>query len=122
MDEYQFSGSNGGETFEEGAETMETEEGAGVTGPDETQEILRSNSLKLKSFLFTFSFRTCLVKFGSPDFIMEPEIFTQLKKYFQAGGNPEQVLFWVLEVCSKDILFSGDRSALQQLHRCGSDG
>ena len=52
MDEYQFSGSNGGETFEEGAETMETEEGAGVTGPDETQEILRSNSLKLKSFLF----------------------------------------------------------------------
>ena len=41
MDEYQFSGSNGGETFEEGAETMETEEGAGVTGPDETQEILR---------------------------------------------------------------------------------
>ena len=41
MDEYQFSGSNGAETFEEGAETMETEEGAGVTGPDETQEILR---------------------------------------------------------------------------------
>ena len=37
------------------------------------------------------SHRTCLVKFGSPDFIMEPEIFTQLKKYFQAGGNPEQV-------------------------------
>ena len=39
------------------------------------------------------SLRTCLVKFGSPDFIMEPEIFTQLKKYFQAGGNPEQVFF-----------------------------
>jgi len=76
MDEYQFPGSNGAETFEEGAETMETEEGAGVTGPDETQEILR----------------TCLVKFGSPDFIMEPEIFAQLKKYFQAGGNPEQVI------------------------------
>ena len=37
------------------------------------------------------SLRTCLVKFGSPDFIMEPEIFAQLKKYFQAGGNPEQV-------------------------------
>ena len=33
----------------------------------------------------------CLEKFGSPDFIMEPEIFSQLKKYFQAGGNPEQV-------------------------------
>ena len=35
---------------------------------------------------------TCLKKFGSPDFIMEPEIFTQLKRYFQAGGNPEQVI------------------------------
>jgi len=34
----------------------------------------------------------CLGKFGSPDFIMEPEIFSQLKKYFQAGGNPEQVI------------------------------
>ena len=34
----------------------------------------------------------CLVKFGSADFIMEPEIFSQLKKYFQAGGNPEQVI------------------------------
>ena len=42
MDEYQFPGSNGAETFEEGAETMETEEGAGAAGPDETQEILRS--------------------------------------------------------------------------------
>ena len=27
-----------------------------------------------------------------PDFIMEPEIFSQLKRYFQAGGNPEQVI------------------------------
>ena len=35
--------------------------------------------------------RGCLDKFSSPDFIMEPEIFSQLKKYFQAGGNPEQV-------------------------------
>ena len=34
---------------------------------------------------------SCLQKFGSSDFIMEPEIFTQLKTYFQAGGNPEQV-------------------------------
>jgi len=33
-----------------------------------------------------------LVKFASKDFIMEPEIFSQLKKYFQAGGNPEQVI------------------------------
>ena len=32
-----------------------------------------------------------LFRFGSADFIMEPEIFAQLKKYFQAGGNPEQV-------------------------------
>ena len=36
--------------------------------------------------------KTCLVKFGSKDFIMEPEIFSQLKKYFQAWGNPEQVI------------------------------
>ena len=35
---------------------------------------------------------TCLKRFASPDFIMEPEIFTQLKQYFQAGGNPEQVI------------------------------
>ena len=53
----------------------------------------------------------CISKFGTPDFIMEPEIFSQLKKYFQylssvklrimseelekyfqAGGNPEQVI------------------------------
>ena len=34
----------------------------------------------------------CLKKFASSDFIMEPEIFSQLKKYFQAGGNPEQVI------------------------------
>ena len=34
----------------------------------------------------------CLKRFGSSDFIMEPEIFSQLKKYFQAGGNPEQVI------------------------------
>ena len=27
--------------------------------------------------------KDCLTKFGSPDFIMEPEIFSQLKKYFQ---------------------------------------
>ena len=37
--------------------------------------------------------KQCLDKFGSPDFIMEPEIFSQLKKYFQSGGNPEQVKF-----------------------------
>jgi negative elongation factor C/D len=35
--------------------------------------------------------KQCLDKFASPDFIMEPEIFSQLKKYFQSGGNPEQV-------------------------------
>ena len=44
---------------------------------------------------FHLYLRTCLIKFGSPDFIMEPEIFTQLKKYFQAGGNPEQVFVLV---------------------------
>ncbi|VVD02118.1 unnamed protein product [Leptidea sinapis] len=34
----------------------------------------------------------CLEKFKTPDYIMEPGIFTQLKRYFQAGGNPEQVI------------------------------
>lgn len=34
----------------------------------------------------------CLEKFSTPDYIMEPGIFTQLKRYFQAGGNPEQVI------------------------------
>lgn len=34
----------------------------------------------------------CLSKFSRQDFIMEPEIFTQLKRYFQSGGNPEQVI------------------------------
>lgn len=36
--------------------------------------------------------RECLDKFSTPDYIMEPGIFTQLKRYFQAGGNPEQVI------------------------------
>ena len=36
--------------------------------------------------------RECLEKFSTPDYIMEPGIFTQLKRYFQAGGNPEQVI------------------------------
>ncbi|XP_015187596.1 PREDICTED: negative elongation factor D isoform X2 [Polistes dominula] len=34
----------------------------------------------------------CLDKFKTADYIMEPGIFTQLKRYFQAGGNPEQVI------------------------------
>ncbi|KAK7077916.1 beta ketoadipyl CoA thiolase, th1 [Halocaridina rubra] len=35
---------------------------------------------------------TCLRQFSSTDFIMEPGIFSTLKRYFQAGGNPEQVI------------------------------
>ncbi|GAB6023719.1 beta ketoadipyl CoA thiolase, th1 [Chamberlinius hualienensis] len=34
----------------------------------------------------------CVERFSSPDFIMEPGIFLQLKRYFQAGGSPEQVI------------------------------
>ncbi|CAL4093667.1 unnamed protein product, partial [Meganyctiphanes norvegica] len=34
----------------------------------------------------------CIKQFGSTDFIMEPGIFSTLKRYFQAGGNPEQVI------------------------------
>ena len=55
---------------------------------------------------------------------MEPEIFTQLKKYFQAGGNPEQV-FFVPEskTGGSSLLFStGYRPAVQQLHCSSSDG
>lgn len=36
--------------------------------------------------------RECLEKFSTNDYIMEPGIFTQLKKYFQSGGTPEQVI------------------------------
>jgi len=34
----------------------------------------------------------CIEQFGTTDFIMEPGIFSTLKRYFQAGGNPEQVI------------------------------
>ncbi|XP_058823472.1 negative elongation factor D-like [Topomyia yanbarensis] len=34
----------------------------------------------------------CLGKFATSDYIMEPGIFAQLKRYFQAGGTPEQVI------------------------------
>ncbi|KAL7634199.1 UNVERIFIED_CONTAM: hypothetical protein RMT77_015528 [Armadillidium vulgare] len=34
----------------------------------------------------------CLGQFSSTDYIMEPGIFSTLKRYFQAGGNPEQVI------------------------------
>lgn len=41
--------------------------------------------------------RECLEKFSTPDNIMEPGIFTQLKKYFTAGGTPEQVIILLSE-------------------------
>ena len=63
-----------GPNFEDGEE-MDHEDGEGG-GANDSQDILNG----------------CLEKFSSPDFIMEPEIFSQLKKYFQAGGNPEQVI------------------------------
>ncbi len=67
-----------GETTNFEAEDAEMEGEAATAGDAEadTQEILD----------------TCIKRFGSSDFIMEPEIFTQLKRYFQAGGNPEQVI------------------------------
>ncbi|XP_065572172.1 negative elongation factor D-like [Artemia franciscana] len=34
----------------------------------------------------------CLKSFRSPDYIMEPGIFNELKRYFIAGGDPEQVI------------------------------
>ena len=63
------------EEDQSGAVDMEAEEG--IDNPQET-------------------LKQCLDKFASPDFIMEPEIFSQLKKYFQSGGNPEQVTLRVL--------------------------
>ncbi|KAL3276242.1 hypothetical protein HHI36_020958 [Cryptolaemus montrouzieri] len=36
--------------------------------------------------------KECAEKFATPDYIMEPGIFTQLKRYFQSGGNPLQVI------------------------------
>ncbi|KAK9877835.1 hypothetical protein WA026_020067 [Henosepilachna vigintioctopunctata] len=36
--------------------------------------------------------KDCAEKFATPDYIMEPGIFTQLKRYFQSGGNPLQVI------------------------------
>ena len=53
----------------------------------------------------------CLTLFGSSDFIMEPEIFTQLKTYFQAGGNPEQVI----ELLSKNYMAVAQMANTQQL-------
>jgi len=89
MEDYNFP-SNGTVEFEEGGgeidhdnEHVEAEGGemdiegeGGGQVQEEVQETLKN----------------CLEKFGSQDFIMEPEIFSQLKKYFQAGGNPEQVI------------------------------
>ena len=63
------------EFFPSGEPANEAEEDD-MAGTEDTQEVLD----------------TCLKRFASPDFIMEPEIFTQLKRYFQAGGNPEQVI------------------------------
>ncbi|KAM5135370.1 negative elongation factor C/D [Mantella aurantiaca] len=34
----------------------------------------------------------CLQKLGSRDYIMEPAIFNTLKRHFQAGGSPENVI------------------------------
>ncbi|CAH0383645.1 unnamed protein product [Bemisia tabaci] len=57
-------------------DAMDAESDAGDEGMENPQEVLKE----------------CLEKFSTPDYIMEPGIFSQLKKYFQAGGNPEQVI------------------------------
>lgn len=36
--------------------------------------------------------KECAAKFSTSDYIMEPGIFSQLKRYFQSGGNPVQVI------------------------------
>ena len=78
MDEHDFYHGDGdgvNASFSEGPEGSGEEAGP-AEDAENPQEILND----------------CLKKFGSSDFIMEPEIFSQLKKYFQAGGNPEQVI------------------------------
>lgn len=63
------------------------EDGDGLAEPEaespsvEDQEVMNSQIQQ-----------ECVEKFSSQDFIMEPGIFLQLKRYFQAGGNPEQVV------------------------------
>lgn len=60
------------------------EDFSGEDGMDNPQEVLNQ----------------CLEKFKTSDYIMEPGIFTQLKRYFQAGGNPETVI----ELLSKNYM------------------
>jgi len=49
----------------------------------------------------------CLSKFGTADFIMEPEIFSQLKKYFQVSMLKT---FFSINRCSGKINLSAYRS------------
>lgn len=41
--------------------------------------------------------KECLEAFGSKDYIMEPGVFKDLKRYFKAGGTPEQVVVLLSE-------------------------
>ncbi|CAB4057623.1 TH1L [Lepeophtheirus salmonis] len=87
--------------------------GKGISGEDDKEKMVENNEKggirlqtyqiwKMRIIFERISFRgneedvnilsDCLIRFGSSDFIMEPEIFSQLKKYFQSGGNPEQVI------------------------------
>ncbi|CAG7833536.1 unnamed protein product [Allacma fusca] len=58
-----------------------------IPGEQEPEEIEESTEENPQQVLVE-----CLEKFSSPDYIMEPGIFNQLKRYFQAGGSPEQVI------------------------------
>uniref|UniRef100_T1J261 Negative elongation factor D n=1 Tax=Strigamia maritima TaxID=126957 RepID=T1J261_STRMM len=40
----------------------------------------------------SFTQDECVERFSCPDYIMEPGIFVQLKRFFQAGGSPDQVI------------------------------
>lgn len=57
------------------------DDGYGESPSEEDQEIENQQILK-----------ECVGKFSNADFIMEPGIFAQLKRYFQARGSPEQVI------------------------------
>lgn len=51
---------------------------------DLMQEIMEENPQE--------TIRQCMEKFLTQDYIMEPGIFNQLKRYFQSGGSPEEVI------------------------------
>ncbi|KAF5273305.1 hypothetical protein FQR65_LT04727 [Abscondita terminalis] len=60
----------------DGGDAMEDESDGGEDNVENPEQVLAE----------------CAEKFATPDYIMEPGIFSQLKRYFQSGGNPVHVI------------------------------